>query len=119
MSVSVYIARNHLGQFSRGFNWVDDFKNGRFYTKRGPVANWVTREVQENPDDPVPEILVWDISPETARIFGSVVETKKRVQKVVRAKAKRELDHTARLLEHRKQEAQRLQAEIARLEGRT
>lgn len=118
MSVSVYIARNHLGQFSRGFQWVDDFKDGRFYTKRGPVANWVTREMQDEPDNPVPEILVWDISPETARIFGSVVETKKRVQKVAQRKAKREQESRASLLEHRKQEAQRLQAEIARLEAK-
>lgn len=118
MTVNLYIARNHLGQFSRGFGWVDDFKDGRFYTKRGPVANWVTRCVQDEPDQPVPEILMWEIKPETAVLYGSSIETKKRVQKVVRRKTQRAQERQADLLKWRKEEAVRLNAEIARPEGK-
>lgn len=118
MSVSVYIARNHLGEFSVGHGWTDAFERARFKTQRGPISAAVTRWVQAHPDQPVPEILKWDISPETAQISGSADEAKKRVSKIAKRKVRRQIEYNAQLLEHRRQEAQRLQAEIARLEGR-
>jgi hypothetical protein len=117
-TVTLYIARNHLGEYSAGYNWYPDLKRGRFYIKRGPVSASVTRWVQRNPRDPVPEILTWVIDPVQAKVFGTPEDAKKRVGKIRARKAKCAEETRLRDLEYVGEEEKRLAEKRARLEGR-
>lgn len=118
-TVTWYLARNPLGQFSHGESWVNGIAAARLYRKVGPAKSAVTKWVKKNPGQPIPEILEWKLDIATATVLDVAGETQKRIGRAARAKVAREdADRKQRLQDLDAQE-KRIAAERARLEART
>lgn len=118
-SITWYVARNHLGEFSCGRSWVNNIQQARIFRKKGPVSMSVTQWVKNNPSSPVPQILMWESSLEDAQVVDVTEVTQKRVKKLGQKKLKRELAYNQRRLDYLRQDADKIKAEMAKLEGKT
>lgn len=106
-TVTWYLARNPLGQFSRGESWVDDIADARLYRNVGPAKSATTKWVKQNPGQPIPEILEWKLDVATATVLDVAGETQKRIMRAAKAKEAREREHAKYEWQCLEREAQR------------
>lgn len=115
--VTWYVARNHLGEFSCGRDWVDDLAYARLYWRVGQAKAAATYHAKENPADPVPEVLEWKLDIASATVLNVAIETKRRIARRVRAALDYQMQANQRRLVEIDGHQQQLTEERARFEA--
>jgi hypothetical protein len=117
-TVTWYVARNHLGEFSRGEKWVKDIAKARFHKKVGPVRTAITKWTKRHPDLPVPQILEWKCDIATARIMDETARTENAISRMKRRAVERQMRDAKFKREMLEREIARHQEELRKLHER-
>ncbi len=122
-TVTWYVARNHLGEFSCGEDgtgdtcWVRSLGIARFHEAIGPVKAAVTKSFKRHPSQPCPEILEWKLDIGSARVVSVAGETEKRVAKAKRVKELRDASDRRQWLVYLGEQEKRIADERRKLES--
>ncbi len=123
--VYAYCVRDHNGLFlSQPCAWIDhddggrggwtpELKRARIRLKLGTIRTMVTKTVKNCPNDPVPQILRWELDPATATVVDDSVRAKQAVTAISQTKLKREQAHLKWKQEDLQKQQQRISAELA------
>ena len=117
--VTWYVARNHLGEFSRGEDWVPDIADARLYRSIGPAKSAGTKWAKKHPAMPVPEVLEWRLDIATATVLDVSEQTEKRIRRAAANKRDRERWQTIDRLRELEAQEKRIAEERARLKEET
>lgn len=84
--MNIYVVRNREGHFLRAKglqgsnkNWVENLDTARFYTKLGQAKSRVTFFSREYPEYGVPDILVFELNIENAKVMDMTEVTVKSI----------------------------------------
>lgn len=121
VQVSFYAIRNEHGEWWKGISytvqdgWIKDICNCRIYSRLSSANGKVTNIANNNPNDPVPEIVKLTVTK------AEVIDQKERVKKAQQKKAMDEKIRAAEDAKWRmrsaKEALKRAQEEIEKLKG--
>lgn len=88
-TVTWYVARNPLGQYSCGTQWVDDLADARLYRSIGPAKAAATRWAKKHPGQ-APQVLEWRLDIGSATILDVGAHTKRSLTRIERDRQQRD-----------------------------
>ena len=115
--MTIYCIRNCVGLFYTGYAWTPNFEQARFRFKLGTMRSLVTSWVKSHPNEPVPEILSWELTPGLAVVIDDSQRAKKAVESIKRGILKSQQKHNEYKLQDLRKQRERIDSELAKLTG--